>query len=98
MCIIPYNLNSYTVGVFPLKFWEYLASGKPVVTTPLPSLQEYYQDVAVAADSKSFIAALKRALATTEDKDAKQHRVKLAAHQNWERRAVEMLEVLNSYL
>jgi glycosyltransferase involved in cell wall biosynthesis len=98
VCIIPYNLNSYTSGVFPLKFWEYLASGKPIVTTPLPALQEHYEHVEVGSDTESFVLALRHALATSEDEALKQHRVELAAHQSWERRAEEMLEVLNSHL
>lgn len=38
--IIPYNINSYTEGVFPMKVYEYLASGLRVVSTPIPSLKE----------------------------------------------------------
>ncbi len=36
--IIPYHLNDYTAGVSPLKLYEYLAAGCPVVATPLPTL------------------------------------------------------------
>jgi glycosyltransferase involved in cell wall biosynthesis len=36
--IIPYHLNQYTTGVFPMKVYEYLAAGLPVVATELPSL------------------------------------------------------------
>src|SRR5262249_8509726 len=39
MCIIPYHLNEYTASVSPLKLYEYLAAGCPVVATPLPALQ-----------------------------------------------------------
>lgn len=38
--IIPYLLNTYTEGVHPLKTAEYLAAGLPVVSTPLPSLDD----------------------------------------------------------
>ncbi|MCF3940193.1 glycosyltransferase [Gordonia tangerina] len=36
--LIPYSINPYTRGVFPMKVYEYLAAGLSVVTTPLPSL------------------------------------------------------------
>src|SRR6185437_3645903 len=39
VCIIPYHLNEYTASVSPLKLYEYLAAGRPVVATPLPALQ-----------------------------------------------------------
>ena len=36
--IIPYHVNDYTAGVFPMKVYEYLGAGLPVVATPLASL------------------------------------------------------------
>lgn len=36
--IIPYQANEYTSGVFPMKVYEYLSAGLPVVATPIPSL------------------------------------------------------------
>lgn len=38
--IIPYHLNEYTAGVFPMKVYEYLAAGLPVVATHLPSIAD----------------------------------------------------------
>lgn len=36
--IIPYRINALTKGISPLKTYEYLAAGIPVVSTPLPSM------------------------------------------------------------
>lgn len=36
--LIPYQVNEYTQGVFPMKVYEYLAAGLSVVSTALPSL------------------------------------------------------------
>ena len=98
ICVIPYQINSYTVGVFPLKFWEYLAAGKPVVTTPLPSLSDYYQYVHVAAGPSDFVEALQRALASEKDATAIQQRLTLADGHSWKARAAEMARVLASSL
>lgn len=38
--LIPYHINPYTDGVFPMKVYEYLAAGLEVVSTRLPSLLE----------------------------------------------------------
>ncbi|HEX4947824.1 MAG TPA: glycosyltransferase [Blastocatellia bacterium] len=43
-CLLPYYFNTLTVNINPLKLKEYLASGKPVIATPLPDvcdLSEY---------------------------------------------------------
>ena len=41
VCLLPNRLNRYTRHMFPLKFFEYLSAGKPVVMTPLPSLEAF---------------------------------------------------------
>ena len=42
---IPYRINDYTRSVFPIKFFEFLATGTPVVISALPSLVDYYEEV-----------------------------------------------------
>ena len=56
--IIPYALTPYMAGVFPMKVFEYLAAGLPVVSTPLPSLVGEVDYVAFAADVPSFVSAI----------------------------------------
>ena len=41
VCLIPYRLNEQTRHVNPLKVYEYLAAGKPVVGTALPELGQF---------------------------------------------------------
>ncbi len=38
--LIPYALNELTASIFPMKVYEYLAAGLPVVATPLPALAD----------------------------------------------------------
>lgn len=39
--LLPYKVNDFTKGIIPAKFFECLASGKPIVATPLPEFKEY---------------------------------------------------------
>ncbi len=39
-CLLPYHYNALTVNINPLKLKEYLAAGKPVISTPLPDVLE----------------------------------------------------------
>jgi len=97
VCLIPYRVNSYTNGVFPLKLWEYLAAGKPVVATHLPALEEQTPAISLAAGAQEFAAAIEREGAADDDERSKA-RLALATNQSWERRAGEMLSVLKEYL
>ena len=69
VCLIPYIVDDHTRYMHPLKTLEYLAAGRPVVSTPLPALSIYEEHVALAGDTGTFIAAVERAL--TEDSPAK---------------------------
>jgi glycosyltransferase involved in cell wall biosynthesis len=40
VALLPQRLNAYTRAMFPMKYFEYLAAGRPVVATPLPALAE----------------------------------------------------------
>jgi glycosyltransferase involved in cell wall biosynthesis len=89
--IIPYRQNRYTRGVFPMKVFEYLGAGLPVVSTSLPSLVGEVEHVAFADDAEGFVAAIEAALA---DPAGAADRRDYAAGFSWERRTEEALELL----
>lgn len=84
--LIPYALNDYTRGVFPLKAFEYLASGLPVVSSPLPSLVGEVEHVRFAASARDFVAAIDLALA---EPDGRADRIAYASAFSWENRVAE---------
>ncbi|HEU5347586.1 MAG TPA: glycosyltransferase [Ktedonobacterales bacterium] len=91
--IIPYNLNDYTAGVSPLKLYEYLAAGCPVVATPLPSLVAQSEGGVFLAQPQAdaFAEALDRAMALPRD-ERRRNSERVMGH-SWERR-VDELEAL----
>jgi glycosyltransferase involved in cell wall biosynthesis len=92
--LILYEANEYTRSCFPLKLYEYLAAGKPVVATGLPQLAGMEPDVIVTAgDSGSVIAAVEDALGMLGDGD-RRRRMALAVGNTWETRAGRLLELV----
>jgi len=61
--IIPFRVDAVTAATDPVKFYEYLAQGKPVVTTPLPELADRARLFYPARDGEEFLALLDRAVA-----------------------------------
>jgi glycosyltransferase involved in cell wall biosynthesis len=95
--LIPYAENEYTRNVFPLKVFEYLAAGKPVVATGLPALAGLEPDVVVARGLAEVLAAVEAALALTEVADI-ERRQALAASNTWETRTERLLSLISADL
>ena len=89
--LIPYETNDYTRNVFPLKLFEYLAAGKPVVATGLPELEGMEPDVVVASEDE-LVASTTAALALVAPADV-ERRQALAARNTWETRTERLLEL-----
>lgn len=57
--ILPYQLSELSVSINPIKIKEYLATGRPVVTLPLPEVQKFADLLLIAPDNHTFIGHLK---------------------------------------
>jgi glycosyltransferase involved in cell wall biosynthesis len=93
--IMPWRQNRWIEACNPVKLKEYLALGKPVISTPFPQLQEYKDVVYQAGTPEEFSAKIKQAI--TEDCprliSARRERVR---NQTWDSKAQLVLnELLN---
>ena len=86
--LIPYRQNEATRAVFPLKLFEYLATGRPVVASPLPSLLPYAGAIRLAESAPEWIAAIGESLRDSHEMESQ--RRALARRHTWDRRVVEM--------
>ena len=91
--LIPYSLNELTRSIFPMKVYEYLAAGLPVVSTPLPSLQGV-EGLVTADDAPATAAAIERLLAE-DGPQARAERARIAEGHSWDARIDEIAEALN---
>ncbi len=60
--LLPFKDNAQIRACNPLKLSEYLATGKPVVSTPFPALQPYRALVSVAGSVDSMVEAIENSL------------------------------------
>jgi glycosyltransferase involved in cell wall biosynthesis len=86
--LIPYARNELTESIFPMKVYEYLAAGLPVIATPLPAIAEV-PEVQCAADAGGMLALLERALAE-DSPERRFERSRSAAAHSWDRRMEEI--------
>ena len=92
VALIPYVPGRLTRGIFPLKFFEYLAAGVPVVVGGLPELRRFSDTVGVANTSGDYPALVRLALAE-EGVERRLARAAMAAGNSWDDR-VEAISAL----
>lgn len=86
--VLPYQINEYTKGIRLAKIYECFASGKPLISTMIPSLQKYEDIVYLAATPQQFIDKLKN-LRKTESEEKYNIRKQLAHNNDWKIRVDE---------
>jgi glycosyltransferase involved in cell wall biosynthesis len=92
--IVPYLLDGEMRSVFPMKIYEYLAAGRPVISTPLDTLKDV-PEVIKAANAEDFAARLEEAI----DRDtsaARAARSQAAQAHSWESRLAQIASVLDA--
>jgi glycosyltransferase involved in cell wall biosynthesis len=85
VCLMPYVIDDYTRYVYPLKMHEYLAGGKPVVSSPIRSVQDFKHIIAMARDRGEWSRAIEAALSAGENTpDQRARRQRIARDYDWD--------------
>jgi len=95
VAIMVWRQNRWIEGCNPIKLKEYLALGKPVVSTPFPQLQQYSDVVYQAATPKEFAARVKQALAEDSPERVRARREAIR-DATWDAKAELVLQELAS--
>jgi hypothetical protein len=98
--LIPYAINEYTTGVSPLKCFEYLSSGLPVLSTPLPAVRTLAlaNPHVVAASGADFVDHLTRMLVAPVTDDVIADRIDSAGRHGWGERGQVLRDLLAAEL
>ena len=93
VCLNPFRAGNLARDVSPLKFYEYLATGKPVVSTPEPlQVRDFADAVCIADGEEAFIAAVDEAL-TADTPERREKRIAYAKNCSWDARAAKFREM-----
>jgi glycosyltransferase involved in cell wall biosynthesis len=98
VCLLPFRVNEFTRAVNPVKLYEYLAAGKPIVSTLLPEVLPFADLVYIGADTTGLAAALAAALAEGARPDLAARRRRAAAANTWEQRVDQLVHLLHRLL
>lgn len=88
VCIMPHVRNALTRSMDPTKLYDYMVTGKPIVSTEVAGLERFPDVVYTGNTSQAFLSALDRAIA--ENGRLRQRRLAYARANTWPHRADEI--------
>ncbi len=100
VCIVPYLDNPETSTIVPVKINEYLAAGKPVVSTELPAVREFNHrhDVLITTAPRpaAFLQAIEDSLQAPNGASIIARRREVAATSDWQSRLEAMSRLIQA--
>jgi glycosyltransferase involved in cell wall biosynthesis len=95
VCMMCFAINEATEYINPTKALEYLATGKPVISTPVKDvLRQYSDDLYIAKSTDEFIDMAERALAG-KDQEMRARGLERAQQCSWESTVAEMERLID---
>ncbi|MBN1255247.1 MAG: glycosyltransferase [Deltaproteobacteria bacterium] len=89
VCILPYVIGEATEAVNPIKVYEYVVTGKPVVSTPLTDVKPLEDVIKIAFAKEDFARCIADCLANDENLIVEK-RLAFARRNTWRARADEI--------
>lgn len=98
IAIMPFAINESTRFISPTKTPEYLAAGKPVISTPIRDVARPYGEqnlVEIASAAKDFVAAGEKILREGNSADRINRADQFLARMSWDKTWAEMTRLIN---
>jgi len=78
--LIPYTRSRFNHGSNPVKCYEYLAAGVPVVSTPIPALEPLRPHVSFGSSAAELVKAIREAAAESTAADVSRRQAAVARY------------------
>ncbi|MDY0212990.1 MAG: glycosyltransferase [Desulfuromonadaceae bacterium] len=95
VCLLPFQVIPLTLATNPVKVYEYLAAGKPVVSVDLPEIEQFGDLVYLAKSHDEFVSMVSDSLTHQEAASLFDLRREFAREQTWDHRVEVMTHAIH---
>jgi hypothetical protein len=95
---LPFRTGSLTRAVDPVKLYEYLGAGKPVIATPLDEYAKCGDLVDIVTSAEQAATVIQQRMATPESVERRMRRLEFAAANTWRHRVCVVLGAIENAL
>lgn len=98
VCMIPFKINDITRATSPVKLFEYMALGKPIVTTDMDECRKY-KSVMIANTKEEFVELIDKSIKMNEIDDINYFKLlqKEALENTWSEKSTSIINLLEKY-
>jgi len=96
--IIPFKIYNLTESVNPTKFYEYCATGKPIITTALPELEKYQDVISYAHNHEEFLESLERIIILKTIRQDQDQLRSIAKENLWDKKVQAIMSILFNFI
>jgi UDP-galactopyranose mutase len=84
VCLLPFKVSDEGRYLNPTKTLEYLATGKPVLSTHIPDVERFYSDTVAIARTRDEFVQIAQQLLERDTETARAQRTTKAQNRSWE--------------
>lgn len=92
VCLLPFKIIPLTLATNPVKVYEYLSAGKPVVSVDLPEMKQFHELVMVTKTAEDFVDAIAHTLENPATLEQISDRQSFAKEQTWSHRVDSLIQ------
>ena len=91
VCIIPFKVNELTLSSNPIKFYEYISSGKNVISVNLPEVKLFENVIHIADNLDEFLQFIP---ASINEKANIKEFLKIIEENTWDQKSEKMIKLI----
>ena len=94
VCINPFVVDELSESIDPLKMYEYLATGKPIVSVKMPSVNRFKGLIDIAKDKKEFVKCIEKNISNSSQENLRAKRIQIANEHSWQKRYQQLYDAI----
>jgi glycosyltransferase involved in cell wall biosynthesis len=93
-CILPHLVDPLTESMDPIKLYDYMATGKPVVSTSVTEAMKFKEVMKIGKSNEEFLSFLDDAINDAPNEDIIRRQLQIAQENSWENRTDQLIKIL----
>ncbi len=97
-CVLPHKVDALTESMDPIKLYDYMATGKPIVATGISEALKFENIIKIANSKEEFLSSLDEICAKSNVEQNTSERITFAKNNSWMNRTDQLIDILRDAL